>query len=367
MRIGFLSLLLFFVSILQAQQPVAPQTRSYLDLSWKTVATKMSNDWYATDTARQVAENVLFSQQEVGGWAKNKPYHHPFNDSVRAEIEKGRKGIGATIDNGSTTTEMKFLVNMYNNTKDVRYYNAFEKGFNYLLAAQYPNGGWPQYYPYKKGSTAYASHITYNDDATVNVLQMLKDISESKTFYSQLPITPEMKTKAQQSFDKGIEAILKTQIQVDGKPTVWCAQHDEITFLPAKARAYELPSFSGQESIGIIRLLMKIKKPSAAIVSSINSAMEWLDAHKITGIKLVNQPGTDGKRNMVVVPDEQAAPLIARFYDLETGKPFFSDRDGVKKASLAEIGTERRNGYSWYNVEFEKLKKEYDAWQKKQL
>ena len=67
----------------------------------------------------------------------------------------------------------------------------------------------------------------------------------------------------------------------------------------------------------------------------------------------------------MLVEDAQAQPLLARFYDLETGKPFFSDRDGVKKASLTEIGAERRNGYSWYNDDLAALQKDYQQWVKK--
>ena len=155
---------------------------------------------------------------------------------------------------------------------------------------------------------------------------------------------------------------MKTQIKINGEPTVWCAQHDENTLQPANARAYELASFSGAESVGILQMLMEINNPSPEIIHSIKSAMKWLDEHKLTGIKVENQPGADGKRNMVVVADPSAPPLLARFYDLETGKPFFCDRDGIKKSSLAEIGDERRNGYSWYSSGFEGLKKKYEQW-----
>ncbi len=34
--------------------------------------------------------------------------------------------------------------------------------------------------------------------------------------------------KANQAFDKGIDCILQTQILVEGKPSVWCAQHDGL-------------------------------------------------------------------------------------------------------------------------------------------
>ena len=66
--------------------------------------------------------------------------------------------------------------------------------------------------------------------------------------------------------------------------------------------------------------------------------------------------------NTVVVSDPKAPPLWARFYELETGKPFFCDRDGVKKYSLAEIGAERRNGYSWYTNGPEKVLGKYGEW-----
>jgi len=281
---------------------------------------------------------------------------------VEGSIKKNSGEAGATIDNGATTTEMIFLANMYGQKKDERYWKAFEKGFNYLLQAQYKNGGWPQFYPLRNG---YYTHITYNDNAMVNVLQLLKDVVEGKQPVAQMPLTAAMKQEAKKSFDKGIDCILNTQIKVDGKPTVWCAQHDEETLLPAKARAYELPSFSGAESMGIVQLLMSIQQPSKKIIDAVKAAMTWMDEHKLTGIKVVNISGAGEKRNMVVVEDKNATPLLARFYDLETGKPFFCDRDGIKKSTLAEIGDERRNGYSWYTGGFEQLQKSYEDWLKK--
>jgi PelA/Pel-15E family pectate lyase len=50
-----------------------------------------------------------------------------------------------------------------------------------------------------------------------------------------------------------------------------------------------------------------------------------------------------------VIKDESASPLWARFYEIETNRPFFCDRDGVRKYDLKDIGSERRNGYGWYS------------------
>jgi len=211
-----------------------------------------------------------------------------------------------------------------------------------VLSAQYPNGGWPQFFPLRKG---YFDHITFNDDAMVRVLRLLREVATEKT-YAFL----DAKTRAlcQQSFELGIACILKCQITVDGKPTVWCAQHDEKTFAPAKARSYELPSFSGSESVGIVRLLMSLEKPTPEITASIEGAIAWFEAHKVVGQRIDKVTDKDGKPNLVMTPDPKAPALWARFYDLKTGTPYVSDRDGIPKPKLADLGYERRNGYSWF-------------------
>jgi pectinesterase len=308
----------------------------------------------------------LLYQKDIGGWSKNKPYHHPITETEKAQIIKEKSEIGATFDNGATLTEMMFLTRVYVKIKDERYRQAFDNALNYILKAQYLNGGWPQFFPYREGkSVAYASHITYNDNAMVNIMNFLNDVANEKDIYPYMQISNEMKAKAKKSFEKGIECILKTQIIVDGKPTVWCAQHDEFTLAPANARAYELASFSGAESVGITMLLMDIENPSKEIIAAVNGAVKWFENHKIEGIRLVPIAQKEGKDDITVVEDKTAPVLWARFYDLETGKPFFSDRDGIKKNTLAELGYNRRSGYSWYTDAPKKLLMRYPIWASK--
>ncbi|MEB2780572.1 pectate lyase [Algoriphagus sp. C2-6-M1] len=340
------------------------QETSYLSMSWKDVATKMPEAWYGSEEAKAVAENVMLTQKDIGGWEKNKAYHQDLSDSERAEIKADKSKTGATFDNGATITEMRFLAKVYGHSQDSRYKEAFEKGLNYIFISQYDNGGWPQFYPVRTGSVAYSGHITYNDDAMVNTLRFLREIYSEDNAYSALKLDPKVIAQAQKSFDAGIDCILKTQIVVDGTPTVWCAQHDEKTLTPANARTYELASFSGSESVRIVQLLMELENPSKEVIASIDGAVNWFEKHKIEGIKLETKIDEDGKKNRLVISDRNAPPLWARFYDLETEKPFFSDRDGIKKNSLAEIGHERRNGYSWYTDEPAKVLKKYPEWKK---
>lgn len=57
----------------------------------------------------------------------------------------------------------------------------------------------------------------------------------------------------------------------------------------------------------------------------------------------------------------------ARFYDIETGRPFFSGRDGVKKHRLSKIEAERRRAYAWYGHWGEDEADSCAEWKKKWL
>jgi pectinesterase len=83
-----------------------------------------------------------------------------------------------------------------------------------------------------------------------------------------------------------VQRVLKCQIVVDGRPTAWCAQHDAKTFEPRPARSYELATTSGSESVGVVRFLMSIDRPSPEVVRAVHSAAEWFDKAKLTGIRV---------------------------------------------------------------------------------
>lgn len=152
----------------------------------------------------------------------------------------------------------------------------------------------------------------------------------------------------------------------NGELTVWCAQHDRVTLEPCKARAYELPSLSGQESDNIVLLLMSLPDPSAEIVKSIEGAIKWFQKSEIKGLQKEYFTNSEGKKDYRMIPCEDCPTLWARFYELETNRPFFCDRDGIKKYDISEIGHERRNGYSWYNKDGRKVLKRYEKWKKEQ-
>jgi PelA/Pel-15E family pectate lyase len=69
-----------------------------------------------------------------------------------------------------TIGELRFLARMIQAADDPTYLTAFNRGLAHIFQAQYPAGGWPQYYP---PGTKYHRYITFNDHCTVNILEFL--------------------------------------------------------------------------------------------------------------------------------------------------------------------------------------------------
>jgi pectate lyase len=311
--------------------------------------------WFAGDAARAIAANILSYQSELGGWPKNV-------DTTARPYTGDPKMLKPTFDNDATTDELRFLARIYNATRDERYRQAFDRGLAYVLKGQYPNGGWPQFYPPPK---SYHRHITFNDNAMVRVMEFLREVARSDVHAF---VEAGRRRAAQEAFDRGVTCILRCQIRVDGKLTAWCAQHDEVDLRPAPARSYELVSLSGAESVGITRLLMSLDNPSPEVVQAVEGAVAWFKAAKLSGMRVEAKkaPGTPKGYDRVVVQDPSAPPLWARFYEIGTNRPIFSDRDGVPKQQLADIGYERRNGYKWLGDWPQRLlEREYPAWKAK--
>jgi len=362
MRKPSLFLLLLFILTNASAQKATDYREQQNYKEWVHIAPKFDDDFFKTEEAQRIGDNVLLYQQTTGGWPKNiympaELTEQEYNAALKSKEDTNQ----STIDNNATTTEIEYLARLYLVTQKEKYKEGVLNGIQYLLKAQYENGGWPQFYPRPKG---YYVQITYNDNAMVRVMNQLRAIYEKKAPYTFLP--DNICEQARNAFNKGIECILKTQVRQNGELTVWCAQHDRVTLEPCKARAYELPSLSGQESDNIVLLLMSLPNPSADVVNSIEGAIKWFQKSEIKGIQKEYFTNSEGKKDYRMVSCEDCPTLWARFYELETNRPFFCDRDGIKKYDISEIGHERRNGYSWYNKDGSKVLKRYEKWKKEQ-
>ncbi len=313
---------------------------------------------FEPDQIVQIAENLLKFQNPDGGWPTNLDWLAKIEVDEIAKIRNGSIGR-SSLDNRNTYPQIEYLLRVFHETGLPQYRAAAIRGLNYILRQQRSSGGW-------RGNDVDA--ITFNDDVMVGIMRLLLKIRQSAQPFDGLD--PELRDRLSDSLDRAIEVTLSCQILVDGKKTAWCQQHDHRTFQPVRARSYELPSITAQESVGIVRFLMELPDPSAEVVAAVESAIAWLEAAKIEGLQVetfsippVRFEGHTAKFDRREIADQQAPPIWARFYEIDTNRPFFCNRDGKKVYRLADVQLERRSGYGWYGYWPAKLLSEdYPAW-----
>lgn len=315
----------------------------------------------------KIGDNILLFQKSNGGWAKNYDVFAILTDSQKDTLRNNKDVLNTTFDNGTCYTQVAALAIAYHVLKIEKFKQGAIKGIDYILKAQYNNGGWPQYYPIGKD---YSRCITYNDGAMGGVMKLLKDILDGNPQYDF--INEQYRVNIKNAFEKGLDCIIKTQIVDGGKLTAWCQQHDEITLQPAWARKFEPPSICSSESADLVLFLMSIDYPSKEIIKAIQGVVLWFQDSKIYNTKVLRIDAPTMKTDFristsdkVVVLDSTAPPIWTRYYELITHKPIFCNRDSKVVYSLAEVTRERRDGYSWYNYQPQKVLNSYPNWQKK--
>ncbi len=339
-----------------ARTPVAG-VRSLLPLLERPTA------FFASPEAAAIGENLLLWQRANGGWPKNVDMTRALDPGERERLLAERGETDTTIDNGATFTQVRFLARLHAAARDGRFRDAAERGLAFLLAAQYPSGGWPQYFPLRDD---YSRDVTFNDGAMTGVLDLLLDVGEGREPFGWADET--LRARARAAVAKGVEAILAAQVVVDGRPTAWGAQHDAVTLKPSAARRFEPVALASAESAGVARFLMRLPDPSPQVVAAVDAAVAWLRSARIDGLRIERRdaPELPGGVDVVATPDPSAPPVWARFYEVGTNRPVFSGRDGVVRSSLGEIEHERRTGYAWYvDSPATLLEKDHTAWKAK--
>ncbi|MEO5960069.1 MAG: pectate lyase, partial [Opitutaceae bacterium] len=247
-------------------------------------------EWFASAEAHEAADNIMSFQTPAGGWSKNfnpAVYRRQPGQAFAPETNISRyltpgdndtphdehwAYIG-TFDNNATIGELRFLAKVAaaaDEKTGAPWRAASLRGVEYVLTAQYPNGGWPQTFPLDGG---YHDSITFNDGAITNIIEFVRDVAAGKNEFAWVPAA--LRRRAAAAEARGISCILACQLVGDGRRTVWCQQHDVLTLAPTSARNYEMPSQSGSESAGLAVFLMELPNPSPEVVRAVHAAAAW--------------------------------------------------------------------------------------------
>lgn len=331
--------------------------------------------WYRTPEALHLADTVLSFQTPAGGWSKNLDFagaprargqsyapdnssHAPGASDFDAPADLTWNYVG-TLDNDATTTQLRFLAQVCAQLPErdaARYRKAFLRGINYLLNAQYPNGGWPQVWPLEGG---YHDAITFNDNAVTQAAAVLTQVAAHR-FPWVCQQDREICARASAAVARAVDVIVATQVRVDGRLTAWAQQHDPLTLAPVAGRNYEPAALSTGESASLLLYLMSMPDPSPEIRSAIDSAAAWLQSTAIHGYTWSAEHGDQAGRTLKVSSDP--TPIWPRFISISTGRPVFGDRDKTIHDSVAEISPERRNGYAWFSSGPQSALHAYATW-----
>lgn len=298
------------------------------------------------DAAREAAHALAVGQLESGGWdylidfdPQQAVRWYRRTDAGRLpEKEIERRRNTSTYDDNNTQSALRFLMAYVeaakdsSSAKDGEIRTALEYGLKKLVAAQYPNGAWPQryngrarnaadfpilkaslpkIYPRQYSKESYAGHYTLNDNTQRDV--MLTMIEAWKRYGRPEHV---------RAVKRGGDFLLLAQLP-EPQP-VWAQQYN-ARMEPAWARAFEPVAVCGGESSGAIRMLVDLylEFGDEKYLEPVPRALAWYERSKIG-------------------PDQWA-----RYYELHTNKPIYGDRDGKIYYSLDDISEERRNGYGW--------------------
>lgn len=232
-------------------------------------AHELTGDPACLEAARETAMALVRGQLESGGWdyriefaaADRRKYAYRVDGASRAS---GRNVT--TLDDNTTQAALSCLMRVDHalNFEDVAIHEAAGFALGALLAAQYPNGAWPQrfsappdrtQFPVKKASYPdawpaeypkkdYRSYYTFNDNTMADTIELMFLAAE---------IYEEDKYAA--AGKRGGEFILRAQMP---EPQPGWAQQYNAAMHPAWARKFEPPAITGAESQGVMTALLRL-------------------------------------------------------------------------------------------------------------
>jgi hypothetical protein len=293
------------------------------------------------NAARGAAHALARGQLESGGWDYSvdfdpRRFHLSYRRTDKGKLtpaEAAKRRNVTTFDDDNTQSALRFLMAFVEADKnDTEVRSALEYGLAKMLEAQYPNGAWPQRYDGKPRNPAdfpvkraeypkdyprtypkvnYAGHYTFNDHTIYDCVGVMLDA------YHRFGKAEHL-ASARKAGDFMILA------QMPEPQPAWAQQYN-ANMEPAWARIFEPPAITGGESVSVLRGLLDLYLETGddKYLKPIPPALAWY------------------KRSAI------APNTWARYYELQTNKPIYGDRDGKIHYRLEEISEERRTHYSW--------------------
>lgn len=289
---------------------------------------------------------MVYGQLSTGGWSNQ-------IDFSRIDLKHfgtknfRRRESHSSLDDGQTQSAIQLLVKVDAALKfqDAHIHQSAKMALDALLAAQFPNGGFPQIWrgPVEKQKVYSASFPDYDwrtegrvknywDYYTLND-NVCGYVADTLIVAHQVYHDPKYMTALARLGDFLILA------QMPGPQPAWAQQYNYL-MRPIWARKFEPAAISGDESQEAIETLMRIATATGnqRYLQPIPKALAYLKKSELPGGKL------------------------ARFYELQTNRPLYMVRKSKKVYQLTYDDSNLPSHYGWKtNSHVDQLQKKYQA------
>lgn len=219
---------------------------------------------YVIDTAGEESLKHWYSTVAANAW-RLEEFHHYYGN--------------ATFDDAGTAEASQLMLRMWLEKRERRFKTALDKAIAFVLESQYPNGGWPQRFPFVEsaglhGKPDYTPYITFNDDVAGENLEFLIYA------YHGLARNGRGDPRVLDAIHRGMDIFIKTQ-QPMPQPA-WGLQHFPDTLKPAGARTIEPQAFATHATGTNIRSMLGFYRLTGErkYIERLHEALDWLDQVK---------------------------------------------------------------------------------------
>ncbi|WP_374322282.1 pectate lyase [Brevundimonas sp.] len=256
-----------------------------------------TGDEFYYEAAKKAADALVKGQHPLGGWnyvidTAGEESLKQWYGTVAANawrLEEFHHYYGnATFDDAGTSEASQLLLRVYLEKKDRKYLAPLNKAISFVLESQYPNGGWPQRYPFVEngglhGHADYTPYITFNDDVAGENLEFLIYA------YHGLARNGRGDPRLLDAINRGMDIFVKTQ-QPQPQPA-WGLQHFPDTLKPAGARTIEPQAFATHTTGANIKSMLGFYRLTGdrKYLARLPEALDWLD--QVAAKPPLNTPG----------------------------------------------------------------------------
>ncbi|UCD53330.1 MAG: hypothetical protein JSW27_11910 [Phycisphaerales bacterium] len=275
-------------------------------------AYEATGDPFYLEAAREAAEALVYGQLESGGWTNSIDFD-PDGRVARYRRGRGRGKNNSSLDDGQTPAAIRLLARADKALafRHAEIHEAAQAALEALLAAQFPNGAFPQVWTgaveaqpiVKAGYPEY----DWRREGRIKNYWDLYTLNDNVTGYVTAALIDAHRIYADQRYLESLRRLgdFLVLAQMPDPQPAWAPQYN-YAMRPVWARKFEPPAIAGRESQQAIETLLEIFRITGdqRYLEPIPRALAYL------------------KRSLL--PDGR----LARYYELRSNRPLYTHRRG---------------------------------------